>query len=126
MTLPVSLQDFIVLNNTKLQKITAFNSKGMSSTLEKTENYVTLKPEAIDNLKRLYLKELLDQSPRDKTDYIRELLRQSKENQANSALKREITNRLNDLQYQEGADLIIDGFWKKHANKYGLNYTSWL
>ena len=98
----------------------------MASTLEKAENYITLKPEAIDNLKQLYLKELLEQSPKDKTDDIRKLLKLSKENTTDTALKREITNRLNNLQYQEGADIIIDGFWKKHAQNYGLNYTSWL
>ncbi len=125
MTLPVSLQDFIVLNNTKLQKITALNSKGFASTLEKGENYIKLQPEAIDNLKHLYMKELLEQSPIEKTEPIRKLLKITREKTVDTATKRELTNRINELQYQEGADIIIDEFWKKYANSYGLKYTPW-
>lgn len=124
MTLPVSLQDFIALNNTRIRKITALDKHGLHSSLEKTENFVTLSESGLENLKQKYINELLTQSPHDKTSRIKELMQYAKQHPESIAHKREIANRLEELQYQDGADIIIDGFWRKHANSYGLKYTS--
>ena len=124
MTLPVSLQDFIVLNNTKLNKITALNSKSLHSTLEKNDTFVELSETDLNVLKNKYINELMNHSPIEKTERIKELVKYIKENPEALAHKRELANQLEALQYQEGADLIIDGFWKKYANSYGLKYTS--
>lgn len=69
------------------------------------------------------MKELLNQSPKDKTDGIKKLYEYSKTHPQDLAVKREITNEINRLQYQEGADKIIDGFWKKYSQDYRLRYN---
>lgn len=124
MTLPVSLQDFVVLNNSNLTKITAFDKRGVASILEKTEDFITLSERRLAELKQKYIDELLEQSPAEKTEGIKGLIEFSKQHPENLGYKRAIVNNLNLLQYEEGADIIIDGFWRKYANQYGLKYTS--
>ncbi|MDY6309925.1 MAG: hypothetical protein SPL72_01465 [Cyanobacteriota bacterium] len=123
MTLPVSLQDFIVLNDSPVRKIVSFDAKGRSAVLEKMEDFKKLTPEDLSDLKSYYMKELLNQSPKDKTDGIKKLYEYSKTHPQDLAVKREITNEINRLQYQEGADKIIDGFWKKYSQDYRLRYN---
>lgn len=124
-SLPVSLQDFLVLNNNKqLQKIIAYNSKGEQSFLRKKPEYKPLSEEQIKDLKNKYMKAFINESKPEQTDKIKELIDYSSKNHNSNAVKAEIAERLNKLQEEKSAKKIIDRFWSKNADRLNLIYYS--
>lgn len=124
MTLPVSFQDFKTLHKLGLTKIIAYNSKGQYSMLEKAENFRKLSETEMKDFRNSFIKNLLDKSPKDKVDEIRKLKEYVNQNPDAQSIKAEIADRLTALQYLEGADKIVDSFWKENASKVGLKYVN--
>lgn len=123
-TLPVSLQDFIVMNDSNIEKIVAFNSKGKQSYLKKNPDFIPLKSREMIQLKNKYRKALLVGSSTSDTVKIKELIQYVQQHPEARGVKMEIVERLNDLQKKDTAKDIIDRFWRQNACNYKLTYFS--
>lgn len=123
-TLPVSLQDFLVINDTNIEKIVAFNSNGKQSFLKKNHNFRTLSSDEIIQVKNQYMQALLNGSKSSDTVKIKELQDYVSKHPDATGVKVEIVERLNALQQKDNAHDIIDKFWCHNANKYNLIYFS--
>lgn len=123
-TLPVSLQDFLVMNDTNIEKIIAFNSNGKQSFLKKNPNFNTLNSDEIIQLKNQYRQALLAGSKAADTAKIRELQDYVSKHPDARGVKVEIVERLNALQQKDNAHDIIDKFWRHNAHNYNLTYFS--
>lgn len=124
MSLPVSLQDFEVMNNTDISKLIAYNAKGEYSSLKKSCDYVPLDKASVKELKKEYFEFLLNNSDPTETQKLKELLRYTAKNPNASAVKHEIAQRMTALQFKQGADRVIDSFWSKFAEKIKLIYST--
>lgn len=124
-TLPISLADFQVINDSKISKIVAYNSKGEQSFLRKNSNFHPLSESEIRILKNRYLEELLNNtSNTDILKKIKELKIYVKQNPNSDAVKHEIARQIDQLQYQNDSSEIIDRFWRKNASSINLTYFS--
>lgn len=125
-TLPVSLQDFIVLNeNSNLKQIIAFDKKGHKSSLTKQKDYKTLSNLEMRDLKDSYLRYLLDNSSKKDTKSINDLMAYCTANPNNcESIKRKVAEEITNLQYKENSADLIDGFWKDRAKSLNLEYYS--
>lgn len=125
-TLPVSLQDFIVLNdNSKLTQIVAFDKKGHKYSLTKQKDYQKLSKMKMKELKDSYLRYLLENSSKNDTKTIRDLVAYCKANPSNcESIKGKIAEEITNLQYKDAAPDLIDEFWKNNANSLNLEYYS--
>lgn len=122
-TLPVSLQDFLVLNtNNKIKNITAYNIKGKQSYLEKNNDYVQLGSRDLIALKNRYANFLLNNSS--DTKKIEKLIQYCKTHKNSFSIKHEISKQLTELQNNKDAAVIIDNFWKENAKELHLKYFS--
>jgi hypothetical protein len=123
-SLPISLQDFIALNNSKIKKIIAYNVKGEESFLYKNSSFIPLGKEQLKQLKYEYLKTILDKSTGENVNKIKELITYSQKNINATAVRAEIASRLTKLQEEDGASAIIDSFWREKAASLNLTYHS--
>ncbi len=125
-TLPVSLQDFIVLNdNSKLKQIIAFDKKGHKYSLTKLQDYQKLSNMEMKELKDSYLRFLLDNSSKNDTKTIRDLVAYCKANPNNcDSIKGKVAEEVTKLQYKESAADLINEFWKNNAKSLNLEYYS--
>lgn len=125
-TLPVSLQDFVVLNdNSNLKQIVAFNRKGHKYSLTKMEGYQKLSNSEMKGLKDSYLMYLLNNSSKKDTTKIRDLVAYCKANPNNcDSIKGKVAEEITNLQYKEAAADLIDEFWKNNAKSLNLEYYS--
>lgn len=125
-TLPVSIQDFVVLNdNSNLKQIVAFNRKGHKYSLTKMEGYQKLSNSEMKGLKDSYLRYLLNNSSKKDTKGIRNLIAYCKANPNNcESIKGKVAEEITSLQYKETAADLIDEFWKNNAKSLNLEYYS--
>lgn len=119
-SLPVSVQDFILMNNSNIDKIVAYNIKGQQSLLQKNANFVRLNPKQISRLKGDYIDFLIKTAP--DTCQINDLIKYCLKNKDSLMVKQEIAERLTGLQYKSPE--IIDDFWHKKAPQLNLEYFS--
>lgn len=125
-TLPLSLQDFIVLNsNDGLKQIIAFDKNGNKYSLKKLEEFQKLSKSQIKSLKSGYLKYLLENSSKADTKHIDSLMAYCKANPNNcESIKWKVAEEITNLQYKESAVELIDSFWKNNAKSLNLEYYS--
>lgn len=125
-TLPVSFQDFIVLNdNSNLKQIIAFDKKGHKYSLTKQKDYKKLSTIEMKGLKDSYLRYLLDNSSKKDTKTISDLMAYCKANPNNcESIKGKVAEEITNLQYKETAADLIDEFWKEKAKSINLKYYS--
>ncbi len=125
-TLPVSFQDFLVLNNNNsIHKIIAFDKRGRKTFLAKGVGYEALDKSKLSTLKKEYVKHLLDNSSKDDTKHIDSLMDYCKANPNNcESIKWKVAEKITNLQYKESAVELIDSFWKNNAKSLNLEYYS--
>lgn len=125
-TLPVSLQDFVVLNdNSNLKQIIAFNRKGHKYSLTKMDGYQKLSSSEMKGVKDSYLRYLLNNSSKNDTKTISDLIAYCKANPNNcESIKGKVAEEITNLQYKEAAADLIDEFWKNNAKSLNLEYYS--
>lgn len=120
-TLPVSIQDFIVLNNnSNLDKVVAYNINGEQSFLQKSKGYNQLTNNEIDNMKFCYIQFLINNAAKDKKLKIKELISYCKKNENNLFIKQKIAENLDELQYTP--ENLVNKFWQENAKHYKLEY----
>ena len=123
-SLPVSLQDFLVMNDApSLEQIFAYNKKGQQSYVKKKANFVKLDYSQVEKLKNNYTKAILDGENKE-TLKIRELMQYVKTHPEARGVKAEITERLNSLQLHSSMKDNIDNFWRENASKVNMTYYS--
>lgn len=125
-TLPVSFQDFLVLNsNDNIKQVIAFDKSGHKYYLKKLEEYKQLSTLNLRSLKNEYLKYLLENSSKQDTKHINDLVAYCKANPNNcESIKNKVAEEITNLQYKESAVDLIDGFWKDNAKSLNLEYYS--
>ena len=122
-TLPVSLQDFIVLNNNKnITQIVAFDKKGKESYLKKLDTFEQLSSSGLKELKKSYMKYLLDNSPKKDVEYINSLRTYCKYNPDSTGVKSQIAKSITGLQNKEYSKELVNEFWKEKAAELNLEY----
>lgn len=119
-SLPVSVQDFILMNNSNIDKIVAYNIHGHQSFLQKEINFVPLDELQLAKLKNDYISFLIKSVP--DTSKIKDLIEYCMKNKDSQMVKQEIAERFTDLQYKSPE--IIDYFWQEYAPKLNLRYFS--
>ena len=122
-TLPVSLQDFIVLNNNKkINQIIAFDKKGKKSFFKKTDAFKQLSAQEMKKLKHSYMEYLLNNSESKDQKHIKSLIQYCKSNPNSTGVKAEIVKSFNELQYKKYSGDIIDEFWKLKSPELNIEY----
>ncbi len=121
-SLPVSLQDFIIMNDTNIEKIVAYGIDGRQSFLKKQPDFVPLNSKEIKMLKRKYLDFLINSASVEDKQKIDKLIKYCINNKNAKAVKHEIAEKLNELQYKSGSRSVIDSFWRDNAEGLKLIY----
>lgn len=121
-TLPVSLQDFMLMNGSNIDKIIAYNSKGEQSFLRKMPDFVRLNADEISQLKADYIRYVIGAAPLEEANKIKNLMKYCTENRNAISVKQEIVERINSLQYSSAG--IVNNFWRKNSKKLNLEYFS--
>ena len=121
-TLPVSLQDFLLMNDTNVNKIIAYNKNGQESYLQKNANFTRLNKNQIEQLKVSYLHHILNNASSEDTAKLKSLIKYCIKNKNSKLVKQEIVEKINDLQFK--SDGLVDKFWRKNASKLNLEYFS--
>lgn len=121
-TLPVSFQDFLLMNDTNVNKIVAYNEKGQESYLQKNANFTPLSKKQIEQLKVSFLYHILNNASSAEADKVKSLIKYCIKNKNSKLVKQEIAEKINDLQFK--SDGLIDKFWRKNAPKLNLEYFS--
>lgn len=121
-SLPVSIQDFLVMNESNVDKIVAYNIKGEQSYLQKTPQFKPLTNKQIINLQADYMRHIVSAAPKQEAEKIDALARYCVKNKGSDMIKQEIAQRLMKLQFQSSE--IVDSFWKNNAPKLNLEYFS--
>lgn len=123
-SLPVSLQDFLVMNDTpSLEQVIAYNKFGQQSYLKKNKNFEKLNSTQIKELKNAYTIAIMSGKNKD-INKINELLQYVKTHPEAMGVKAEIAERLNSLQHNSSMKDNIDKFWRKNADKVNVTYYS--
>lgn len=125
-TLPVSMEDFEVLNNNNsVSKITAYNISGEKSELEKGKDFIALAPEQTEELKSDYLAELKKAMPDEIQSKFEYLQKQAKKHKKEAPfIIMSMYKKILNFQYTREGAKAIDTFWKNYSDKYNLSYTS--
>lgn len=123
-SLPVSLQDFLVMNSSSINKVVAYNIKGEKSFLRKTPEFKQLSKIQIIKLKESFMKYFIDNIDSVEKDKIKSLIEFCNINKDSEAIKSEIAHILNQLQKNPESSKIIDSFWRKNADSLCLTYFS--
>lgn len=121
-TLPVSIQDFILMNDSNVQKLVAFNKIGQETYLQKKADFKPLNKSQIEQLKIAYLRHILSNASPEKVDKVKALIKYCIKNKNAKLIKQEIAENLNELQFST-TDLV-EKFWKQNAPKLNLEYFS--
>lgn len=121
-TLPVSIQDFILMNDSNVQKLVAYNQKGQEAYLQKKVNFKPLNKNQIEQLKIAYLRHILSNASPEKVDKVKVLIKYCIKNKNAKLIKQEIAENLNELQFSTSG--LVDKFWKQNAPKLNLEYFS--
>lgn len=123
-SLPVSLQDFLVMNDASgLEQVIAYNKAGQQSYLKKKVNFEKLNHSQIEELKAAYTQAILNGENKDTTK-INELMQYVKSHPEARGVKAEIAERLNSLQLRSSMKDNIDNFWRENASKVNMTYYS--
>lgn len=123
-SLPVSLQDFLVMNDASgLDQVIAYNKAGQQSYLKKKASFEKLNHSQVEKLKATYTKAILNGVNNDTTK-IQELMQYVKSHPEARGVKAEIAERLNSLQLHSSMKDNIDNFWRENASKVNMTYYS--
>lgn len=124
-SLPVSLQDYILMNNNPfIEKVVAYNIKGEESYLLKKPNFVSLSEKELENLKLRYSIFLINNLPVEVSKKVKSLINYSMNNKNCDVINQEIADRLNNIQHSEFAPEIIDKFWREFSPYCNVEYFS--
>lgn len=121
-TLPVSLKDFELMNNSKIDKIVAFNKNGQESFLQKKQNFIPLNNSEFTNLKSGFIRHLVNNAPKEECSRFNSLFKRCIKDKNAALLKQELADSLSALQLKSAES--IDSFWRQNASKYNLEYFS--
>lgn len=124
-SLPVSLQDFILMNDSSVNEIVAYNINGLESSLKKTPKFEKLKSSQIKELKNKYLNYLYtyaSNTNKEEFDLFRSQIQMSK---YPLVYKMKLLNLINSMQKEKEGAIAIDKFWLNEASKYNIIYKSY-
>lgn len=122
-TAPISFQDFLFLNETKLGEYVAFNKKGEFSSLAKTPEFKELSKSEINSLESEYMKYLIHSlSPEDKKE-VSSLINQYHET-GSRMYGMKFLQIINKHQLTPEGMKATDSFWKECSSKLGLEYRT--
>lgn len=116
-TAPLSLDDFRILNSSKLHEIIAIDEFGRESKLVKGSNYKALSSKEMQQLEQEIFKTLIKTMPQQET--IELLSKTDDDTIVNYAIKRAEQQQTTRVGMQ-----ALDCFWKKYVPKYNLSYSS--
>lgn len=121
-SLPVSVQDFILMNDNNIDKIVAYNCKGEQSFLQKTPQFNRLSDDKIAQLKTSYMRHIIDCAPKEAAENVKKLMCYCAKQKNSKLVKQEIAENLYSLQF--ASEDVVDSFWKKFAKDLNLKYFS--
>lgn len=122
MTLPVSFQDFLLMNEHNIDKLVAYNIRGEQSFLQKTAQFQNLNQKEIEELNIDFICHLIKSAPKEEVEKINKLINYCKKHKNSRLVEQEIAESLSRLQFRSGK--IIDNFWHDNAKKLNLEYFS--
>lgn len=125
-SLPVSIDDLIVLNSNKaLKKVVSIDKEGKTSSLSKAEGFKALKRKEIKALQEKLIEYLSINIPAEQKEEIKQLVDYCEKNPNNSdSITRKVIEKILDVQTtKEGAKAIHD-FWTENASTYNLIYET--
>lgn len=121
-SLPVSIQDFLIMNDSNIDKIIAYNIKGEESYLQKTSQFKPLNHKQIINLQADYMRHIVSTASEKEAEKIDALARYCIKHKGSDMVKQEIAQCLMKLQFKSSE--IVDSFWRNNATKLNLEYFS--
>lgn len=122
-SMPVSLKDFLLMNESNIDKIVAYNNKGEFSFLQKTSAFRQLSHDEVVKLRAEYMRHIVKTASKEEAQKIDDLARYCVKHKGSELVKQGIAERLSALQYKSGG-IIVDNFWKDLAPKLNLEYFS--
>lgn len=125
-TLPVSVDDFHVLNsNIAVKEVIAIDKNNRFSKLEKNSNYKPIKKKMLKNLVTDFYSYLYNSMTTEEKEKIQILKKYCNENPNNSdSISLKIMKDISSQQHTKTGAIAIHKFWLDNAQKYGLSYST--
>ncbi len=125
-TLPISVDDFHVLNsNIAIKEVTAIDKNGKFSKLEKSSNFKPIKKRKLKILVADFYSYLYNSMTTEEKEKIQILKKYCNENPNNSdSISLKIMKDISSQQHTKTGAIAIHKFWLDNAEKYGLSYST--